>query len=55
MRRSPDVYDGTFSSPRIVGTRVFPWVAGNADRGTQKTEVISGPGVASSGAVARAT
>ena len=55
ISHSPNVYEGTYSSPRIVGTSVLPWVAGNAVRGVQNTDVISGPGLASSGTVAIAT
>src|SRR5207247_8637984 len=55
ISHSPNVYEGTYSSPRIVGTSVLPWVAGNAVRGVQNTDVISGPGLASSGTVAIGT
>src|SRR5207302_9464928 len=51
ISHSPNVYEGTYSSPRIVGSSVLPWVAGNAVRGVPNTDVISGPGLASSGTV----
>src|SRR5207247_7525546 len=36
ISHSPNVYEGTYSSPRIVGTSVLPWVAGSAVAVVQK-------------------
>src|SRR5438876_5975643 len=55
ISRPSYVKHGTFNSPRIVETVALPWFANKSGSGTQNTEAISGPGVASIGAVASAT
>src|SRR3989475_7289128 len=55
MSRPLYVNEGTFSSPRIVGTIRRAWVAGRSARGAQNTDAISGPDVASIGPRATAT